>query len=100
METVKSMEINEKKQYRVCKQNARINKYSDHNVILINIDFISSKAVSRIKKVITSKGYNKYQTTIQEVVKYQRRDKFKRAIINENLFIYLFICTFFIVDNH
>ena len=71
METVNSMEINEGKQYGVYKaecQNKQIKKkYSDHNVILINIDFISSKYVSRIKKVITRKGHNKYQIIIQEV---------------------------------
>ena len=53
------MEIDEEKQYRLYKigcQNKRIKKtYSDHNAILVNIDFISSKDVSRKKKVITRK---------------------------------------------
>ena len=43
------------------RQNKQIKKkYSDHNAILINIDFISLKDVSRKKKVITRKGYKKY----------------------------------------
>ena len=48
-------------------QNKQIKKtYSDNNVILINIDFISPKYVSRKKKVIRRQGYKKYQTAIQE----------------------------------
>ena len=64
------MEIDEEKQYRLYKigcQNKQIKKtYSDHNAILVNIDFISSKDVSRKKKVITRKRQKKYQTIIQE----------------------------------
>ena len=70
METTKLMEIDEEKQYGLYKiehQNKPIKKaYSDDNAILINIDFICPKDVSRKKKVITRKGYKKYQTIIQE----------------------------------
>ena len=70
METIKSMEIDKQNKYRLYKkerQNKQINKkYSDRNAILINIDFISPQDVSRKKKMITSKGYKKHQTIIQE----------------------------------
>ena len=70
MDTIKSMEIDEEKQYRLYKierQNEQIKKtYSDHNAILINIDSVSPKDVSRKKKVITRKRYKMYQTLIQE----------------------------------
>ena len=70
MDTIKSMEIDEEKQYRLYKierQNKQIKKtYSDGNAILMNIDFISPKDVSRKMKVITRKGYKEYQTIIQE----------------------------------
>ena len=60
METIKSMAIGEEKQYglyKIERQNKQIkNTYSGHNAILINIDFISPKDVSREKNVITRKG--------------------------------------------
>ena len=65
MGIIKNMEIDEEKQYRLYKierQNKQIKKtYSDHNVILINVDFISPKNVSRKKKVITRNGNKKYK---------------------------------------
>ena len=70
MGTIKSMKIDEEKQYglyKIERQNKQIKKkYSDHNAILENLDFISPKEVSRKKKVITRKRYKKYQTIIQE----------------------------------
>ena len=70
MGTIKSMKIDEEKQYGLYKterQNKQIKKtYCDHNAILINLDFISPEEVSRKKKVITRKGYKKYQAIIQE----------------------------------
>ena len=69
METIKSLEIDEKQctLYKIECQNEQIKKrYSDHNAIRINIDFISLKNVSKKKKMITRKGYKKYQTIIQE----------------------------------
>ena len=60
METIKSMAIGEEKQYglyKIERQNKQIkNTYSGDNAILINIDFISPKDVSREKNVITRKG--------------------------------------------
>ena len=57
MEIIKSMEIDEEKQqefYKIECQSKQIKKtYSNHNSILINVDFISPKDVSRKKKVIT-----------------------------------------------
>ena len=57
MEANKSMEIDEEKQYglyEIERQNEQIKKtYSDHNTILINLDFISPEEGSRKKKVIT-----------------------------------------------
>ena len=48
------MEIDEEKQYGLYKiecQNKQIKKkYSDHNAIVINIDLISPKAISKKKK--------------------------------------------------
>ena len=40
--------------------------HSDHIAMLINIDFIGPKEVSRKEKVIQRKGYKKYQTIIQK----------------------------------
>ena len=69
LKIIKTMEIDEEKQYglyKIKRQNKQMKKtYSDHNAILINIDFISPKDVSRNKKVITRSGYKKYQTIIQ-----------------------------------
>ena len=59
METIKSTEIHQEKQYglyKVERQNKQIKKtYSGRNAIRINLDFISPKEVSRKKKVITRK---------------------------------------------
>ena len=41
-------------------------KYSDYNVILINIDFISLENVSRKKKMMKRKGFEKNQAITQE----------------------------------
>ena len=48
------------------KKNNTHTKYSDHSAIVINIDFVSLKDVSRKKKAVSRKGYKKYQTIIQE----------------------------------
>ena len=57
MEANKSMEIDEEKQYglyKIERQNEQIKKtYSDHNAILINLDFISPEEGSRKRNVIT-----------------------------------------------
>ena len=41
--------------------------YPDHNVVQMNIDYISSKDVKGKTKVIKRKGYNKYETIIQKM---------------------------------
>ena len=54
-----SVEVNKKQYgvYKIKRLNKQIKKtYSDHNAILINIDFISPESVSREKKAITRKG--------------------------------------------
>ena len=59
MENIKRTEIDEEKQYglyKIERSNKQMKKtYSDHNTILINLDFIRPKVVSRKKKVITGK---------------------------------------------
>ena len=59
METIRSMKIDEEKQYRlytIRHQNKQINKiYSNCNTILVNIDFIKED-LSKKKKVIRRKG--------------------------------------------
>ena len=51
METIKSMEMDEERQYRLYRterQNKQIKKtYSDHNAILMNIGFIGFSALRR-----------------------------------------------------
>ena len=54
MEIIKSMEIDEEKQYRLYKiehQNKQIKKtYSDHNAILMNLYFVSHKVRDKGKR--------------------------------------------------
>ena len=70
METVESIEIDDEKQNGVHKieylGKQRKKTYSDYNAILIDVDFIIPGNISRKKKVITRKGYKKYQTIIKE----------------------------------
>ena len=40
--------------------------YSDHNSILINLDFETPTVEQRPKKIITKKGYKRYKTIIEE----------------------------------
>ena len=59
--TVKEMKIDEEKQYGLHKldKNTATNKnrkiYSDHNSILINLDFETPTEEQRLKKIITKK---------------------------------------------
>ena len=61
--TVKEMKIDEEKQYGLHKldKNTATNKnrkiYSDHNSILINLDFETPTEEQRPTKIITKKGY-------------------------------------------
>ena len=70
METIKSMEIDEQKQYGLdkveCQNRQTKITYSDPNAILININFLSPIEVSRKKKFNTRKGYKKYRAIIEE----------------------------------
>ena len=40
--------------------------YSDHNSILINLDFKARTEDQRSKKIITKKGYKRYRAIIEE----------------------------------
>ena len=70
--TVKEMKIDEEKQYGLHKldKNTAINEnrkiYSDHNSILINLDFETPTEEERPKEIITKKGYKRYKTIIEE----------------------------------
>ena len=70
METIKSMEIDEQKQYELdkveCQNRQTKITYSDPNTILININFLSPIEVSRKKKFNARKGYKKYRAIIEE----------------------------------
>ena len=70
--TVKEMKIDEEKQYGLHKlyKNTATNEnrkiYSDHNSILINLDFDTPTEEERPKKIITKEGYKRYRTIIEE----------------------------------
>ena len=70
--TVKEMKIDEEKQYGLHKlyKNTATNEnrkiYSDHNSILINLDFDTLTEEERPKKIITKEGYKRYRTIIKE----------------------------------
>ena len=70
--TVKEMKIDEEKQYGLHKlyKNTATNEnrkiYSDHNSILINLDFDTPTEEERPKKIITKEGYKRYRTIIKE----------------------------------
>ena len=70
--TIKEMKIDEEKQYGLHKldKNTATNEnrkiYSDHNSILINLDFDTPTEEERPKKIITKEGYKRYRTIIKE----------------------------------
>ena len=70
--TVKEMKIDEEKQYGLYKleKNTATNEnkkiYSDHNSILINLDYETPTEEQRPKKIITKKGYKRFRTIIDE----------------------------------
>ena len=70
--TVKKMKTDEEKQYglhKLCKNTATNENrkiYSDHNSILINLDFDTSNEEERPKKIITKEGYKRYITITEE----------------------------------
>ena len=70
--TVKEMKIDEEKQYGLHKlyRNTATNEnrkiYSDHNSILISLDFDTPNEEERPKKIITKEEYKRYRTIIEE----------------------------------
>ena len=70
--TVKEMKIDKAKQYGLYKlerntatnENKRV--YSDHNSILISLDYETPTEEKRPKKIITKKRYKRYRTIIEE----------------------------------
>ena len=66
------MKIDEEKQYGLHKleKNTATNEnkkiYSDHNSILIYLDFETPTEEQRPKKIITQKGYKRYRAIIEE----------------------------------
>ena len=70
--TVKEMKIDEEKQYGLYKleKNTATNEnkkiYSDHNSILINLDYETPTEEQRPKKIITKTGYKRFRTIIDE----------------------------------
>ena len=70
--TVTEMKIDEEKQYGLYKleKNTATNEnkkiYSDHNSILINLDYETPTEEQRPKKIITKTGYKRFRTIIDE----------------------------------
>ena len=64
------MKIDEEKEFEICKVERQGTKKSrkicsDHNAIMLNIDFIS-KTEAKDKKIITKKGCQKYKKFIEQ----------------------------------
>ena len=54
--------------YRVGQQNQDLKKkYSDHNVILLKIDFHTETIQTKERKIITTKGYKEYRENIEQL---------------------------------
>ena len=69
--TVKEMKIDEKqyglhKLYKNTATNENRKIYSDHNSVLINLDFNTPTEEERPKKIIRKQGYKRYRTIIEE----------------------------------
>ena len=67
--TIKGIHIDQNKEYATFKMQRKesgdIKKiYSDHNVIILKVDFMTD-AKGKRKKVITRKGYKEYQQILQ-----------------------------------
>ena len=77
--TVKEMKIDEAKQYGLYKlerniatnENKRV--YSDHNSILISLDYETPTEEKRPKKIITKKRYKRYRTSGNVYSHYDRK---------------------------
>ena len=71
LNAIKTMKIDEEKEFGIYKVEIQGTKqcrkiYSDHNAIMLNIDFISKMEAKGKKKTITRKGYQKYKKLIKE----------------------------------
>merc|ERR1712096_377167 len=70
MGTIKEMRIDEDKEnatFKLEKKEKEVKKvYSDHNVIIVKIDFVTDLQQEQKKKVITKKGYEEYNKVLQE----------------------------------
>ena len=68
---IKTMKIDEEKEFGIYKAEIQGTKqckkiYSDHNAIMLNVDFISKMEAKGKKKTIIRKGYQKYKKFIKE----------------------------------
>ena len=68
--TIKGMYINQNKVYGTFKierkESGDIKKiYSDHNVLILKVDFMIEMQKEIRKKIITTKGYKEYQQILQ-----------------------------------
>ena len=79
IERIKEVRIDEEKDYATFRidKNGKAEKkvYSDHNVIMIKLDFVTDPQQEQRKKIITNKGYKEYKKELQEkeiseIVKY------------------------------
>ena len=71
LNTIKTMKIDQEKEFGIYKVETQGTKqcrkiHSDHNAIMLNIDFISKMEAKGKKKIITRKGYQKYKKFIKE----------------------------------
>ena len=71
LNTIKTMKIDEEKEFGIYKVEIQGTKqcrktYSDHNAIMLNIDFIRKIEAKGKKKPIIRKGYQKYKKFIKE----------------------------------
>ena len=69
--SIKEMIIDETKEYTTCRldqQNQDLKKtYSDHNVILLKIDFHTETTQTKERKIITTKRYKEYRGNIEQL---------------------------------
>ena len=71
LHSIKEMIIDDTKEYatyRVDHQNQELKKkYSDHNVILLKIDFHTETIQAKERKIITTKAYKEYRENIEQL---------------------------------
>ena len=74
LSTVTEMIVHENKQYSAFKLEKGRKKYSDHNAILLKLNFVTAIEKQKKNRLITKCGYKKYrnkltQTQISEILK-------------------------------